>query len=722
MSHSTEGVVIPGKILVVDDDLIVREMSRVVLEAAGCTVCDSADGASALAEFILRQPDVVLLDVIMPGRSGFEVCAEIRSLPGGQDVPIVMMTGLDDTESLLQAFRLGATDFITKPINWETLPYRMQYIFKTGRAFRDLRSSEKKLSYAQLIAKMGSWEWNRGQDQVLFSASCREILGAESYLEARTISSFMELAHNTEHERVREAFADLIENGLPLNLDCRWGDLDGKPRFFHMGGEDHRDLAGQLISITGTIQDITERKQIEEQIRYLAYYDSLTGLPNRALFKEHLRRTLAVARQYKQIVAVMFIDLDHFKGVNDSLGHDAGDQLLQQVAERIQKHVRSYDTLSRSSTELEGPVVSRLGGDEFTILLEGIQAPETAALVARRVIAILEPPFALNGQEVFISASIGISIYPDDGTDVDCLVKCADIAMYSAKESGRGTCQYYKQEMNDASMRRILIESHLRRALEENGLTILYQPQTDCVSGKIVGLEALVRWEKSELGPIGPDLFIPVAEESGLVVPLDRWVLESACRQLTEWQREGICPGHVSVNLSARHFQKKYLPDTMELILGVDAGVKRNLGIEITERSLLDNTDEVIKSLEQFVAGNIHISLDDFGTGYSSLNYLARIPCHTIKIDKSFVARINVDQSSMAIIVAIIALAKSLNKKVVAEGVETDEQLEFLRRHGCTIIQGYLFHRPLPAEALYGLLSAKPEVAAGPDAGVASWP
>jgi diguanylate cyclase (GGDEF)-like protein/PAS domain S-box-containing protein len=709
MDRSADGMLPGGRLLVVDDDLIIRAMSRAVLEKAGYTVYDCVDGESAIKEFIFRKPDIVLLDVIMPGKSGFEVCAEIRSLPDGIDIPIVMMTGLDDTESLLTAFRQGATDFITKPITWETLPYRMRYIFKTGKAFRDLRDNEKKLSHAQHIAKMGSWQWSPKSEEVLFSNSCRGILGLRPGQSIATVSSFSELVHATEKERFEEALSRLIEDRLPLNVDCKWSDISGQSRYFHVGGEEHRDSDGTLIHITGTIQDITERKLTEEKIRYLAYYDSLTGLPNRTLFKEHLKRAIVVAKQHHHILAVLFFDLDRFKAVNDSMGHDAGDSLLQAVAERIKNHVRGYDTLSRCAVKIDTPIVSRLGGDEFTILLEGISAAETAAMVARRVIATMESEFVVNGQEVFISASIGISIYPDDGEDVDSLVKCADIAMYSAKDFGRGAYQYYKQEMNETSMRRLVIENHLRRALEEKALTVVFQRQVNCLTNRMVGLEALLRWESSELGAIDPDIFISVAEETGLIIALDRWVLKTVCRQLAEWKREGICPDTVSVNISARHFQKRYLQDSLDIILNFDEELRQNLGIEITERSLLDNTEGVIEALDRIAESNIRISLDDFGTGYSSLSYLARIPCHTLKIDKSFVARINRDQNSMNIIIAIIALAKSLKKEVVAEGVETVEQLDFLRHHGCTVIQGYLFHRPAPARLLHQFLPTNPK-------------
>jgi diguanylate cyclase (GGDEF)-like protein len=695
---------IPGKILVADDDFIVRRLTRAALEDVGCTIFECENGVSALNEFSLHMPDIVMLDVLMPGMSGFDVCSGIRALPEGADVPIVMMTALDDTESLVRAFQCGATDFITKPINLESLPYRMQYIFRAGKAFRDLRASEKKLSHAQKIAGMDSWEWDVGLDVLTFPASSGSNLGVLSDLQPLKMSSLIEMVHPAERDFLSKAVAGLTNKGLPLDIDCRWNSISGQSRYFHLTAEPRLDASGAVVSVTGTILDITERKKAEEKIRYLAYYDSLTALPNRSLFKEHLKHALAMAKQHKEIVAIMFIDLDRFKAVNDTLGHDAGDRLLGLVAERIRHQVRGYDTVSRLSGEAE-PTVSRLGGDEFTILLEGMKSHETAGIIAQRVISSIEEPFEINGQEIFISASIGISLYPLDSDDVDCLVKYADLAMYSAKEFGRGAFQYYQRQMNEVSMRRLLVEKHLRKALEENSLSVVFQPQIDSRNARLFGLEALVRWTNRELGPVGPDIFIPVAEETGLVVPLDRWVLNRVCRHVADWHREGFDIGRVSVNFSAKHFQTKYVEGSIAVLEEIPCALRETIGIEITERTFVDNVHNVLNSLEQIVDSGIHISLDDFGTGYSSLSYLAQIPFHTLKIDRSFIQKINIDRKSMNIIIAIIALAKSLNKDVVAEGVETVEQLRFLQSHGCWIIQGYLYSKPLAADDLYSFLT-----------------
>lgn len=695
-----------GRILVVDDDAIIRHLSRITLEGAGYAVSECPDGAAALELFSTVRPDVLLLDVVLPGMDGFDVCEKIRSLPEGKDVSIVMMTGLDDIGSIHKAYGAGATDFITKPINWQILTYRVHYIFRASQAFRDLRTSETRLRYAQQLARMGSWEWNTIQDQIQLSNACHQILGVTAESPVWNLATFLSWIDIGDRQHLLKGLDSLMESGHPFSLDCRTSGDSGNERFIHLGADVHRDAAGQVLRISGTVQDITDRKQAEERIRYLAYFDSLTDLPNRILFKEHLKRALAMAEQHGKLVAVLFIDMDRFKGINDSLGHDMGDLLLQQLAVRLQHQVRRYDTISRETADHKDSLISRLGGDEFTILLEGIADPGIAARVARRVLGDLETPFSLNGNEVFISCSIGISIFPHDGTDVDTLVKNADVAMYSAKDLGRRTFQFYTQEMNAASFQRLVMETHLRKAFEKCEFSIHYQPQVDCTTNRIVGLEALVRWDNPEIGKVSPEIFISITEETGLIIPLDRWVLSTVCQHMDEWKNQGLPPVRVSVNLSAKHFIKNNMDDTVSLIRQRTGASVLNLDLEITEGILMENTEEVITSLLLLKEMGVGISIDDFGTGYSSLSYLTRFPCHTLKIDKSFVSKIGVNSESSSVVNAIIALARTLGKKVVAEGVEHIDQLNFLKNNGCTVIQGYLFSPPVPEQEIRQLLLA----------------
>ncbi|ABK98531.1 two-component system response regulator [Pelobacter propionicus] len=692
-------------VLVIDDDPIIRHLTRITLETAGHSVNDCPDGTTALETFLATGPDVILLDVMLPGKDGFSVCAEIRALPEGQTIPIVMMTGLDDIESIHKAYGAGATDFITKPLNWQILAYRVNYIFRSSRAFRDLRTSEARLSKAQQLARMGSWEWNPLLDVVQLSEPCRQIMGIDSATQVRDIASLIALAHPLGRPYLRKGLDALMERGRPLSLDCQTATADEEDkRFIHLEAEEHRDASGRITLVSGTIQDITSRKLAEEKIRYLAYYDSLTGLPNRVLFKEHLRRALATSEQHKRQLAIMLLDLDRFKGINDSLGHDAGDLLLQQVADRLRLRVRPYDTVSRDSEEQRDSLIARLGGDEFTILLEGITTPEAAARVARRVIEALEAPFALNGNEVFISCSIGISIYPHDGTDLEILVKNADVAMYCAKDLGCSTFQFYTQEMNSVSLQRLILETHLRKAFEKEEFFLHYQPQIDCVTNRIIGLEALARWNNPELGLVSPGSFIPLAEETGLIIALDRWVLATVCKQLEAWQAAGIPLVRVAVNLSARHFLKANLNKTIQQIRSRGAAARDHLDLEITEGMLMENAEEVVSVLGMLQETGVNISIDDFGTGYSSLSYLTRLPFHTLKIDRSFISQSGDNVESASVVTAIIALAHSLGKEVVAEGVETSTQLQFLKENGCRVIQGYLFSRPLPEDKIRELL------------------
>ena len=693
------------RILVIDDDPIIRHLTRTALEESGHTVNECPDGDSALESFLSFSPDIVLLDVLLPGKDGFTVCQEIRAHPDGQNTPILMMTGLDDIDSIHKAYGAGATDFITKPINWQILAYRVNYIYRSSKVFKDLRTSESRLNQAQQLARMGSWEWSPVLDYVQLSDTCRQVLGLKSISDVRDISSFIAAIHTRDRQHFRKALDAIMTNGRALSIDCQLNQNDDNDkRFVHLEAELPEDRPNRSMMVTGTVQDISDRKMAEERIRYLAYYDSLTGLPNRVLFKEHLKRSLAAVKQHRRQLAVLFLDLDRFKGINDSLGHDIGDLLLQKVADRLTRYVRPYDVVGREGSDQKDSLIARLGGDEFTILLEGISSPEIAAKVARRVIETLEAPFDLNGNEAFISCSVGISIYPHDGEEQDTLLKNADVAMYSAKDLGRSTFQFYTQEMNSASLQRLILETHLRKALEKEEFLLHYQPKVNCDTNRVVGLEALIRWFNPELGWISPANFIPIAEDTGLVIALDRWVLASVCQQLEAWKDQGLPPVKVSVNLSAKHFIRNNLSGTVDLIRERSDFVLNNLELEITEGVLMGHTDEVVASFQLLQNTGVSISIDDFGTGYSSLSYLTRFPFHTLKIDKSFVSKIGENQESASVINAIIALAHSLKKQVIAEGIENFEQLTYLKHNGCTIIQGYLYSRPLPEEDIRPIL------------------
>ena len=442
---------------------------------------------------------------------------------------------------------------------------------------------------------------------------------------------------------------------------------------------------------------IQSEREAAQQVEYLAYHDKLTGLYNRSMFSRLLEQGLTESRRYGRPLAVMFVDLDRFKNINDTLGHEAGDALLQEVAQRLKSCMRDSDT------------IARMGGDEFVVLLPSANDQEGLAAAAQKILGVLAQPFAIGGQEFRVTASIGISMYPGDGDDEPTLMKHADIAMYQAKEEGRNSFMFYSPAMNRHSIERLAFESSLRMALEAQQFHVHYQPKVDCRTGRMTGVEALLRWRHPELGAVSPAKFIPVAEEMGLIVPLGRWVLQTVCRQHVAWIHQGLAPLRVAVNLSARQFADDRLLDDVTSILA-ETGMKAvHLEVEITESMLMRQPEKAKRVLEAFKRLGIWLSVDDFGTGYSSLSNLKRFPIDTIKVDRSFVRDLPANQEDQAITDAIIGMAKTLNMSVVAEGVETHGQAHFLRDRGCDEIQGFYFSRPVAPEAIAGILQASPE-------------
>jgi diguanylate cyclase (GGDEF)-like protein/PAS domain S-box-containing protein len=442
-----------------------------------------------------------------------------------------------------------------------------------------------------------------------------------------------------------------------------------------------KDGGGKTSNYSGIAIDISELKKNEQRLERMAHYDVLTNLPNRTLMKDRLAQALILARRYKHAVAVMLLDLDRFKEVNDTMGHHVGDQLLIEASRRLTELIRESDT------------IARLGGDEFLVILPEIRNANDAAHIAQKFVEVLALPFKLEGQDVFISGSIGIAVYPTDSEDADSLINNADTAMYHAKAQGKNNFKFFTEDINKSTIERFVLELNFRRALEKLEFQLNYQPKVDILTGRIKGMEALLRWYHPEQGTVKPGLFIPLAEETGLVVPLGEWVLREACRQNVAWQSEGLPHLRVSVNLSARHFHKRDLTDMIGQILEETGLDPECLMLEITETTTVENMDETI-------------SIDDFGTGYSSLNYLNRFAVSEIKIDRTFTSEVMKDADSRKVITAIIALAHSLNMSVVAEGVETKDQLDFMKKSNCDEIQGYYFSKPLSSEEFRKLVRA----------------
>ncbi|SNB44900.1 EAL domain-containing protein [Geobacter sp. DSM 9736] len=462
-----------------------------------------------------------------------------------------------------------------------------------------------------------------------------------------------------------------------------------------------RDEKGRVGHYIAVMNDVSERKRFEEQLVYLANHDALTGLPNRNLFMDRLGQVLAYNARTDRQACVMFLDLDHFKVINDTLGHPCGDKLLQTVARLISGCLRTGDT------------VARLGGDEFTVILPNIAGSHEIVAVAEKILEIIAHPVELDGTELFVTASIGITLFPADGSTVDLLLKNADTAMYHAKEQGRNNYQFFSEEMNRLVFERMFMETNLRRALDRQELLLHYQPQLDLSTGEVIGMEALVRWQHPELGLIPPVRFIPLAEECGLITQLGEWVLRTACRQNRQWQEEGLSPLKVAVNISARQFRQHNLVDLVARVLeetGLEPGF---LELELTESIIMKDLEQTVRTLRDLEAMGISLAIDDFGTGYSSLSYLQRFPINTLKIDQSFIRDLSTNPDDNAIVQTIIVMAHQLGMKVTAEGVETEEQLAFLCNHSCEKMQGYYFSKPLPADAFALLLRERKKLPLG---------
>jgi diguanylate cyclase (GGDEF)-like protein/PAS domain S-box-containing protein len=454
-----------------------------------------------------------------------------------------------------------------------------------------------------------------------------------------------------------------------------------------------RDRGGQVVNYIKIFSDISERKEREERVRHLAHHDFLTDLPNRMLLNDRIAQAISRAQRAGSQVAVMFLDLDRFKNVNDSLGHSVGDELLREVARRLRACVRASDT------------VSRLGGDEFVVLMPEVRDANDAAVAAQKVLEAVGRPYSIGGHELVSTPSVGVSVYPSDGNDVETLLRNADAAMYHAKELGRNNYQFFTQDMNARATERLSLERSLRRALERGELRLYYQPQYEVASGRIVGVEALIRWEHPELGLVPPARFMPFAEETGLILPIGEWVLQEACRTNRAWQAAGLRAVRVAVNISALQFRQANFLETVQRALA-DSGLDpRYLELEVTESVIMHDAERVTRSLSQLKSMGLELAIDDFGTGYSSLSYLKRFPLDRLKIDRSFVRDITEDRDDAAITAAIIALTRTLGVKSIAEGVETREQLEFLRAQGCDEVQGYLLSMPLAPEACAACLA-----------------
>ena len=806
------------RILIVDDESFMRVLFTNTLQQAGLSTTVAHDGMSAIACITESHYDLILLDLIMPDIDGFETCKLIRALPPYKHTPILMVTGLDDSGSIIRAFDAGASDFVTKPIIPELLIHRVQYLLRSHRNVRELAESESRLTNAQRTARIGNWEWFTASGMFWGSPETFRILDLERH-QYITLRRFLTMIHPQDRNLVSHAIRNIGRNPDLKSLEYRLVCRDKTHKVVRMQlniEEDSSASSAKPALISGTIQDVTEMRQTDDRIRmlkeavgclpigvgitisdtsgniiysnpvdaamhgyateeligrhssifappnqkkplsqeemkvlgrwtreslnirkngeqfpvklssiavhdddgrcigvvtacedissrvdaekrieHLAYYDTLTGLPNRVTLLERLQQSLALALREGRRIGLLFLDLDNFKDVNDTLGHDFGDKLLKEVAGRLGTCMRETDTLAR------------LGGDEFVVTLTFINSAESAASTARRILSQFSRPFVIDDRQLYTSASIGIAVYPDDGLDVETLLRCADAAMYHAKSEGRSLYRFFSSELNQKITRRVALEHSLHQGLEHQEFYLHYQPQWDLRTRKLIGLEALLRWKSADFGLVQPSEFIPLAEISGLIFELGEWVLRSACQQARIWAEAGHRHIRVAVNISGKQFKQ---PDFLETVSRVFMETEVNpcsLEFEFTESVIMEKADKNIKTLMALKDMGVKLSIDDFGTGYSSLNYLKHFPIDRIKIDRSFISDINCDTDGETIVETVISMAHNLNLKVIAEGVENGEQLKFLMARNCDEVQGFYLGEVMPVARIEEILGSR---------------
>ena len=701
-SPAEDELAVPPQVLLVDDDEVNLLMVSAALTERGFEVTQVKSGEEALRRLVDAVPDVLVLDALMPGLDGFETCRTLRQRAGLESLPVLMLTGLDDDASISRAYEAGATDFFVKSNQWNLLAGRLRYLLRSSRTRRELERSKSKLARAQDLARMGSFDWKFGSTAPQFSLEALRVLGFGAKA-TPSLRRLLALLTREGRSSLIGMLREVIKHCSVLTTDVSVTQKNGRRRIVRIEAEPEFIDNGQLAGYTGIVQDLTDRRTAEDKIRRLANFDTLTALPNRRQLIWRVERSLEYARQARHQVALLLIDLDRFKIINDTLGHAAGDELLLEVSRRLKKCVRHSDQVLENGADGNGPAshhtleaVARLNGDEFMALLPEVIDEREAELVATRILDLMREPIMVGAQECFVTASVGISLFPRDGENAVDLMRNADVAMQAVKASGRNSVSLYSPSLAGRGRAMLELESALHKAIERDELVLHYQPKIDVRSARMVGAEALMRWNRGG-ALVSPSDFIPLAEESGLIVPLSEWVVREAARQARVWKDSFGFGLSIAVNLPTRIFERT---DLVELIsgaataCGVPPGV---IGLEITETGLMKDLHNVIPTLHRLNDIGVQISIDDFGTGYSSLAYLTTLPISELKIDRSFVRDLGSTPQSSAVVTAIIALARSLDLRVVAEGVENLRQMEVLHRLGCGIMQGFLFSVARPA-------------------------
>ncbi len=682
-----------GCVLLVDDDATVRLLIGSVLSDAGYEVLSVADGADALEHFASHHVDCIVTDVNMPNLNGFELCAMVRVMPGGERVQILFMTDQDDHDSIQHAYQAGANDFTIKRPNPTLLLERVRFLLRAQQMQDALRLSEQRLSYAQRLAMLGHWERTLDGRTIAVSPVVRQLLSVDAAQEL-SWQTLCDQTHPDDLPLMQATMQRAVANRSNFRLEHRAIGKRGVQRVLRHQGEIVLDNNTWIIR--STVQDVTETRAQEDRIRFLAFHDPLTALPNRELATRTLQQAIEKCAGSQEHVAVFALWLDDFNRVAGSFGQHVSDAVLKTMGDRLRGQIRGSDHASLGVSPGEGEcVVARVEGDKFLCVVSNLQLSEAAISIAKRLQRALASPVAMGDTELQLSASVGVSLYPDDGSSAEQLIDNAFTALMHTDKK-KGSCQFFAAEISTRARQRLSLEAALRHAIDTQQFELHYQPRLRLSDNRVAGAEALVRWHHPTRGMVMPGEFIPLVEEIGLIAPLGNLVINMVARQAAQWRRLFGNEFRLSFNTSPLQFATANLIDEIDQAVHRERAHYENLEMEITESALMSNAELVINTLNAVRDRGLLVSLDDFGTGFSSLSYLRKLPLDVLKIDRSFIADIGVSHSGSSLVNAILYMAHALGLRCVAEGVEQESQLNFLAANHCQEVQGYLLARPMP--------------------------
>ena len=678
-------------VLVVDDDKEILTYVSSILSCLDITVCEASTEKEALETLNKITPDIILLDIHLPDGSGQNIIRKLRTENKHSSIPILIITSDSSENTVNEVYQLGIYDFIEKPLTPSLLINRLKKAINNKLINTKFSSLKNKLHQLQHVAGLGYWEYDSGSEEFKCSDELFEMLGLNKFKTNFTLYSFLSHTHEDDVEIVGSTLMNATQNATPFSLEHKIYDKNNNEIIVLHQGEVQYQAGSNHFNITATITDITERRQTQNLIEYTSLHDKLTGLPNRSYFCDHLSTLMNISERDEKLLGLIFVGIDRFKNINESLGHNVGDELLAHLTSRF--------------NTLHDCFIARFSGDVFAIAIKNMSNFDQATHITTQISEMVSTPFEISGHDIYITVSMGMSIYPINNADKDQFISNAESAMHYSKNTGGNHISCFESSMVTNGKSRLFIENDLRKAIDKEQFEVFYQPQVSVINQRLIGMEALIRWNHPVHGLIGPDDFIPIAEETGLILPIGEWVMEQATNQASNWTKQGYGMLRIGINISPMQFDDKRLPQKIETFLSSSGLMPCSIDLELTESSAMRDIKQTIKTLNVFKEMGIQTSLDDFGTGYSSLSYLHMMPLHTLKIDRSFIRNINHKGENGELAKMIISMCHALGLNVIAEGVETNDHLTFLRNLDCAEAQGYLFSRPVNVRAFENILN-----------------